>query len=106
LPNTYVHYSDKGLQYLDNGFVAVDLGWNGLAINSQEGALSLTGKDGLILYEGQKNTHGTNHVVKLGRFGENEDDYSYGMRLYKKTEETDEDGCHIYTETLTTTNDG
>ena len=28
------------------------------------------------------------------------------MRLYKKTEETDEDGCHIYTETLTTTNDG
>ena len=106
LPNTYVRYSDKGLQYLDNGFVAVDLGWNGLEINTQEGALSLTGKDGLVLYEGPKNANATNYVVKLGRFGTDENNYSYGMRLYKKTEETDEDGCHIYTETLTTTNEG
>lgn len=106
LPNTYVKYSDKGLQYLDNGFVAVDLGWNGLEINTQEGALSLTGKDGLMLYEGSKNTHATNHVVKLGRFDAEDGNYSYGMRLYKKTEETDEDGCHYYTETLTTTNNG
>ena len=106
LPNTYVKYSDKGLQYLDNGFTAVDLGWDGLAINSQEGALSLTGKNGLILYEGEKNLNETNHVVKLGRFGDNEENFSYGMKLYKKSEETDEDGCHIYTETLTTTNEG
>ena len=52
LPDTYVHYSDKGLQFLDNGFLAVDLGWNGLNINTQDGSLSLTGNDGLVVYDG------------------------------------------------------
>ena len=28
--NTYVRYSQDGLQYIANGFTAVDLGWNGL----------------------------------------------------------------------------
>ena len=99
LPNTYVRYSDKGLQYLDNGFVAVDLGWNGLMINSQDGSVSLTGQDGLIVYDGLKNSNGTNYVVKLGRFGEQEN-YTYGLRLYKKNEEGN------YNETLITSNNG
>jgi len=96
LPDTYVHYSDKGLQFLDNGFLAVDLGWNGLSINTQDGSLSLTGNDGLVVYDGENK--GYNKVVKLGRFDE-EDNYSYGLRLYKPMNEE-------YTETLITSNDG
>jgi hypothetical protein len=99
LPNTYVRYSDKGLQYIDNGDTIVDLGWNGLAINSQDGSVSLTGEDGLIVYDGLKNAEGTNHVVSLGRFGE-EGNYSYGLKLYKK----DETGAYV--ETLTSDNNG
>ena len=98
LPNTYVRYSDKGLQYIDNGDTIVDLGWNGLAINSQEGAVSLTGEDGLIVYDGLKNAKGTNRVVSLGRFGE-DGSYEYGLKLFKKDGEN-------YVETLSSTNEG
>lgn len=98
LPNTYVRYSDKGLQYIDNGNTMVDLGWGGLVINSQDGSVSLTGKDGLVVYEGLPNQNKTNQVVKLGRFGE-EGNYTYGLKLYKS-----ENGNYI--ETLTTENNG
>lgn len=98
--DSYVQYSDKGLKYIDNEKVIVDLGWDGLLINSQDGAVSLTGKDGLIVYDGEKDEEGTNHVVKLGRFEDEENKYSYGLRLYKK------DDNNNYNETLVTTNDG
>ena len=43
---------------------------------------------------------GITKVIKLGRFGE-EDNYSYGLRLYKKAEKSDK-----YIETLVTENNG
>lgn len=98
LPNTYVRYSDKGLQYIDNGNTMVDLGWGGLVVNSQDGSVSLTGKDGLVVYEGLPNQNKTNQVVKLGRFGE-EGGYTYGLKLYKSENDN-------YVETLTTENNG
>ena len=104
LPNTYVRYSDKGLQYLDDGFTAVDLGWNGLAINTQGGSLTLTGKDGLVVYDGLQNDseNPTNHLIKIGKFEENEN-VSYGMRLYKPITIGEDTS---YAETLITSNDG
>ena len=98
--NKYVRYSDKGLQYVDDGFTAVDLGWNGLLISTQDGSTELTGKLGLTVYYGQKNEQGTNYAVRLGKF---EEDSEYGLRLYK---EVIADGEASYTPTLITTNSG
>lgn len=98
--DTYVRYSDKGLQFFDNGFAAVDLGWNGLAINTQEGALTLTGENGLSLYDGAANSEKTNHFVRIGRFDNNDGTYDYGLRLYKTYDKK------TYSETLVAGNDG
>ena len=96
----YVRYSDKGLQYIDNDFTAVDLGWNGLLISTQGGSTELTGDLGLTVYYGQKNEQGTNYAVRLGKFAE---DSEYGLRLYK---EAIVDGQASYVPTLVTTNSG
>ena len=96
----YVRYSDKGLQYIDNDFTAVDLGWNGLLISTQDGATELTGELGLTVYYGLKNETGSNYAVRLGKFKE---DSEYGLRLYK---EQIIDGIVSYTPTLITTNAG
>ena len=99
--NTYVRYSDKGLQFINNEHVDVDLGWNGLLISTQDGATELSGNDGLVVYDGVKNQDGTNHVVKIGRFlNDDAKEYDYGLRLYKKKS----DGS--YTTTLATSNSG
>lgn len=98
--NKYVRYSDKGLQYVDNDFTAVDLGWNGLLISTQGGATELTGDLGLTVYYGQKNEQGINYAVRLGKFAE---DSEYGLRLYK---EVIINGQASYTPTLVTTNSG
>lgn len=98
--NKYVRYSDKGLQYVDNDFTAVDLGWNGLLISTQGGSTELTGDLGLTVYYGQKNEQGTNYAVRLGKFAE---DSEYGLRLYK---EVITNGQASYTPTLVTTNSG
>ena len=79
--NTYVRYSQDGLQYIANGFTAVDLGWNGLQISAQDGALSLNGSDGLVIYNAEKNK-----VVHLGKVEEDGVAY-YGLRLYDGTAE-------------------
>lgn len=107
--NSYVRYSEKGLQYIIGDTACVDLGWNGLFIGAQEGAIELTGDEGLIVYEGQKNSSGSNHVVRLGRFVDTTGQYDYGLRLYKKSESVSSyssDDMAEYTETLVTTNNG
>lgn len=103
--NTYVHYSDKGLQFFSNGYATVDLGWNGLLISTQDGSTELTGKYGLVIYDGIKKYNkdkelAYNHVVRLGRFEVSEGNYEYGLRLYKN------DGNDNYEENLVTTNRG
>lgn len=98
--NKYVRYSDKGLQYVDNDFTVVDLGWNGLLISTQGGSTELTGDLGITVYYGQKNEQGTNYAVRLGKFAE---DSEYGLRLYK---ESLIDGQTSYIPTLVTTNSG
>lgn len=102
MPNMskYVHYSDQGLQYIDNEQIAVDLGWNGLLISTQDGTTELTGKYGLTIYDGLKKykenaTEPYNHVVRLGRI-----DDDYGLKLYKH------DGQGKYVENLVMTNGG
>jgi hypothetical protein len=111
--NTYVRYSDKGLQFVsgkksdgkqDN--VMVDLGWNGLLISTQEGATELTGDLGLTIYNGpkayrtEKDTIAYNHVVRLGKFVNEDSTIDYGLRLYKRNDEDE------YIESLVATNGG
>ena len=103
--NTYVHYSDKGLQFFSDGYATVDLGWKGLLISTQDGSTELTGKHGLIIYDGIKKYNkdeelAYNHVVRLGRFEDSKGNYEYGLRLYKN------DGNDNYEENLVTTNRG
>lgn len=104
--NTYVRYSDKGLQFVSGDHTAVDLGWNGLLISTQDGATQLTGKYGLTIYDGKpENDKDTglpiNPVVRIGKFEEEGQNIDYGMRLYKQNPETEE-----YHETLITSNKG
>lgn len=104
--NTYVRYSDKGLQFVSGKHTAVDLGWNGLLISTQDGSTQLTGKYGLTIYDGKpKNDEETglplNPVVRIGKFEEENQSIDYGMRLYKQDPETEK-----YHETLITSNKG
>ena len=39
----------------NNEHIDVDLGWNGLLISTQDGATELSGNDGLVVYDGEKN---------------------------------------------------
>lgn len=99
--NTYVRYSDRGLQFVSGEHTAVDLGWKGLLISTQDGATELTGEHGLTIYDGTKRYHNNeefayNHVVRLGKF----EDGTYGLKLYK------DDGTDNYIENLVTTNSG
>lgn len=103
--NTYVRYSDRGLQFINGEHVAVDLGWNGLLISTQDGSTELTGTHGLVIYDGlklnpDKSGLGSNHVVRLGRFTNENNHYEYGLRLYRN------DGTGKYVENLITTNEG
>lgn len=79
--STYVRYSQDGLQYVKGNFTAVDLGWNGLNIAAQDGAVTLNGSDGLTIYNAENN--------KVAHLGKVEQDGSvlYGLRLYDGTDE-------------------
>lgn len=92
--NTYVKYSDKGLQYVRGNNTEVDLGWNGLLISTQDGSTELTGDKGLVVYYGPKNDAGNNYAARLGKF---EDEGIYGLRLYNQIITTDENGQVIST---------
>ena len=94
--NTFVRYSDRGLQFIQGEHTAVDLGWNGLLISTQDGSTELTGELGLTVYYGEKNEAGNNYAVRLGKFVEDDE---YGLRLYKKEGLT-------YVPTLVTSNNG
>lgn len=94
--NTYVRYSDRGLQFIQGEHAAVDLGWNGLLISTQDGSTELTSEYGLTVYYGEKNEEGNNYALRLGKFNE---DQEYGLRLYKKDNDN-------YVPTLITSNDG
>ena len=79
----YVKYSQNGLEYINNingkETSTVSLGWNGLDITAQDGAVSLNGSQGLII----KNAEGK-IVVALGR--SNDTDPLYGLRMYQNGE--------------------
>ena len=103
--NTYVRYSDKGLQFISHNHTTVDLGWNGLLISTQDGSTELTGKYGLVIYDGQKKFQkdedlAYNHVVRLGKFDNGQNSYEYGLKLYKRTVDDQ------YIENLVATNSG
>ena len=73
----YVRLSQDGLEYVENSTQIVSLGWDGLKISAQDGAVSLTGSDGLIVKNAQGQT-----VVALGK----SDDELYGLRMYQDNE--------------------
>lgn len=86
--NTYVRLSQDGLQYVSTGTTAVDLGWNGLQIAAQDGAVALSGSDGLTIYNSD-----SQKVAHLGKDGT-----TYGLQLYNGTDNN--------TLTFYNTNDG
>lgn len=90
--STFVKYSEHGLQFQQGTATAVSLGWNGLNISTQGGALTLTGDRGLTMY----NENG-NIVLHLGRSGQL-GSYLYGLTLY--------DGTDSAIKTFYSTNDG
>ena len=88
--DAYVKYSDQGLQFImeepDNeANCSVYLGWEGLKLAAQSGALTLTAQDGLqIFYPGENGKA----ALQVGRWskdnvgaGANTINY-YGMRLF------------------------
>lgn len=79
----YVKYSQNGLEYINNINGAeqstVSLGWDGLDITAQDGAVSLNGSKGLII----KNAEGQ-IVVALGRSDDTQP--LYGLRMYQDNE--------------------
>ena len=101
---TYVRFSQHGVQYINSDHTAVDLGWNGLLISTQDGATELTGKYGLIVYDGDKKINADdepiNPAIRIGKF----DDNTYGMRLYRNAGGIGEEDNYV--ETLTTSNQG
>lgn len=100
--NNYVRYSNQGLQFVSGEHTAVDLGWNGLLISTQNGSTELTGDLGLTVYYGQKNSDSSNYAIRIGKFIE---DNQYGMRLYKEMLNQD-NKTYSYIPTLITTNNG
>ena len=85
--NKYVKYSYDGLQFSDNGRSALSLGWDGLSIDTQSGALRLDADDGLVL------KNGTTTRLELGKLNNGE---IYGLKLYnpqgQPTFQSDSDG--------------
>ena len=85
--NKYVKYSYNGLQFSDNGRSALSLGWSGLSIDTQGGALRLDADNGLVL----KNN--TTTRLELGKLNQGE---IYGLKLYnpqgEPTFQSDSDG--------------
>ena len=59
--DTYVRYNQDGLLFNDKGFEAVKLGWDGLSIKAQNGAVSLTATNGLEVFDGN------NQLIQLGK---------------------------------------
>lgn len=108
--DAYVKYSDQGLQFIvdepgneDN--CSVHLGWEGLKLAAQSGALTLTAQDGLQIFypENEK------VALQVGRWGKenvgagNTINY-YGMRLFdiqgNETFTVDNDGNLMITGTM------
>lgn len=102
LSNTnYVCFNEDGLKYVNQGYVELELGWNGLGLYAQEGSLSLTGTGGLEIFDGTPNEKRDNILISLGKWidSRNGNRYSYGLRLQKKSGNT-------YVPTLQTNNEG
>ena len=68
----YVKFNQNGLDFNDNGKSALSLGWNGLQIQTQNGALTLDADDGLKIKQG------TTTKLELGKL---DNGSLYGLRL-------------------------
>ena len=90
--DAYVKYSDQGLQFImeepnNENNCSVHLGWEGLKLAAQSGALTLTAQNGLQIFYPKEN--GTSQAaLQVGRWsknnvgaGANTINY-YGMRLF------------------------
>ena len=69
----FVKFNYEGLQFSDNGKSALTLGWNGLSIDTQNGALRLDADNGLILKNG--------NITRL-ELGKLNNGTIYGLKLY------------------------
>ena len=71
--NKYVRFNYDGLDFNDNGKSSLKLGWDGLNIQTQQGALSLDADKGLILKNG--------NITRL-ELGKLNNGNIYGLKLY------------------------
>lgn len=72
----YVKFNQNGLDFNDNGKSALSLGWNGLLIQTQNGALTLDADDGLKIKQD------TTTRLELGKL---DNGHLYGLRLISTT---------------------
>ena len=52
---SYIKFNESGLKYVNNGNTQLDLNWKGLFLESLEGRLKLTGKNGLQILDQNNN---------------------------------------------------
>ena len=92
LTNTYIKYSSDGLHFVLNenntlNNCSVELGWEGLKLTAQSGALTLTAKDGLqIFYPETQQGEEAKKALQIGRWNNGSNDTNiinyYGLRLF------------------------
>ena len=75
--NKFIKFNYDGLQFNDNGKSALDLGWDGLKISTQDNSLILDANQGLILKEWDNGVATTR--LELGKL---DNDTVYGLKLY------------------------
>ena len=103
--DAYVKYSDQGLQFIKEepdgeNNCSVHLGWEGLKLSAQSGALVLTAEEGLQIFYPSTKSKPQIMALQVGRWTdsdiEGENNNCYGMRLFNsegnKTFSVDQNG--------------
>lgn len=75
--NKFIKFNYDGLQFNDNGKSALELGWDGLKISTQDNSLILDANNGLILREWRDNSG----IIRL-ELGKLDNGSIYGLKLY------------------------
>lgn len=91
--NTYVRLNENGLLFQQEGKELLSLGWDGLRIGAQDGAVQISSTNGLEVYN-----KSNKRLIALGRHQDDADDNKalYGLAMYNvegsKTLYTDQNG--------------
>jgi len=83
--NKYIKFNQEGLRFNDGKRSALSLGWDGLKMDTLEGALRLDANEGLILRKNGLEDSVTR--LKLGKISSSTSD-NYGLRLFDSSGST------------------